>query len=144
MCHLQIIVSSVVAVTIALHSALGCCWHHSHARPSDLSDVRANAPTASLRCRCHRAIGTTRAEKAPLQVDSQSDRETPCGEKCDLVAKTRTQRADTTASRIVASSSPVDERVLLCDASVSHLRRVEASLEPPPIRLHLLLQILLI
>lgn len=141
------VVSYLVVVTLALHALLGCCWHHAHEPDARLSQVEVQSTRAVESCDCHRHGARELAEndqKPPVPstpVDHSSD---SCGNKCQYVAVSRVQ-VDHSLDFSVLDFLPAESSV----ASSSEITAVRygsdgAPIGPPPLRLHLLHQLLLI
>ena len=79
---MRAIISTAVAVAIALHLVLGCCWHHAHVETAVNSVSKA-----TTRSCCGRGKAST-----PSHAEEQSPNESresgssSCDEECDVIA----------------------------------------------------------
>lgn len=145
---MRAVVSITVAATIALHTVLGCCWHHAHASVLVSTEVQTKvaAPAkVTKRCCCH----SRQARDVPAEHDSQRQNPKkscpgPCGEKCDAAAIRRTTEHDSTVHCVVVISAMPDRPLLIPTVPTLRDSSLDTLVEAPRIRLHLLHQLLLI
>ena len=145
---MRAVISITVAATIALHTVLGCCWHHAHAAAPVVTEVQTKVETptkATKRCGCHSR------QTRPLPVEHglqrhHSDKSCPgqCGEKCDSAAVSRTTEHESTVTCVVVISAMPDQLLLIPAVPTLRDSLFDNLIESPPIRLHLLHQLLLI
>lgn len=138
-----------VAAMIALHTVLGCCWHHSHTTPSVAAgiDAKTTAPTKAIkRCCCHKRLKDQARlpEQDSQRQDSKKPCPTPCSEKCDSAAVNRTTHHELTWYCDVAFSTAPDQPLLIPNVPTLRGEFLNFAVESPPLRLHLLHQLLLI
>jgi hypothetical protein len=145
-------VSTAVAVAVALHAVLGCCWHHVHAAEAVVG-VEADHVEAVAHGCCHHCRHDDVAEHADEshalsddadRHDSEPHAPGPCTEKCDDVAVGRAQTNDAKVRAAADFLPALDQPVLHPARTVSRFESADAAVDPPPLRLHLLLQLLLI
>lgn len=145
---MQFVVTHLVAVAITLHSVLGCCWHHAHETVVQTKDANECKPVEPMTgCCCHRH----RPEVEPKQTDSESQRlpaeghdSESCGDKCQYVASARLQLDDLTSTTLFAGVPSIDEAIATPSHVGVHFGFDAGAVDPPPVRLHLLHQLLLI
>ena len=146
---MRTLVSITVAATIALHTVLGCCWHHAHA--SMPARVAAQAKTGEpikplKRCSCSRKHKkpTQASEQQTPQQDSKDSCPTPCGEKCSSLAVNRELHREAMPHFFVIWSAMPDRSLLLPLAPKVRGDLLDNIVESPPHRLYQLHQLLLI
>jgi hypothetical protein len=134
---MQALFSSLVAASLLIHAAIGCCWHHSH--NGLCADDRQCQPTSDA-CAHHHGC-----------CNGQHDQPTqePCGGHqchglCNYLPIQKSQVDD------LKLQLPLDFAAILpatCDmqgVAVHHAVGCSKAACEPPVRLHLLHQILLI
>ena len=146
---MRAVVSITVAAIIALHAVLGCCWHHTHTSPPIAAGLVAKTavPTKAIkRCCCHSQLKDRARlpEQNPRQQGSKNTCPTPCGEKCNLAAVNGTTYNELTRGCVVAYSTPLDQQLLIPTVPTPSCKLLNFAVESPPLRLHLLHQLLLI
>lgn len=138
---MRIVFSSIVAVSLLIHAAFGCCWHHVH-------DAAKGAVCCdSIACGCAREhapqVGAGRSHTSELPHAPSNERPR-CQGTCQYLPGQKTQ-LDTLSQlslldlAIVASATN--------DVAFAAVTHSELSLDgpaQPPLRLHLFHQILLI
>lgn len=162
------LVTYLAAAAVTLHMLLGCCWHHAHASGSDcrtaaICDTHDGEMQREVADHDHHvdcphhdadADATEHADHSEFdrhgdhsrqgdQHQSGSQHES-CGEKCSFVAANRVN-CELDAAVVVFGAFATAEVVATENEFV--VRRFEArgaSDAPPPLRLHLLHQLLLI
>lgn len=145
---MRAVVSTAVAVIVALHAVLGCCWHHAHETVAATVTAPAKAAESvkANRCCCHRYQSD---EPKPVGRDSsqQGSPEScpaPCDKKCDAPAVFRVHLDDVALVPLFAWFATFAQPVLTPAVFTSRADLADEELQPPPIRLHLLHQLLLI
>lgn len=150
------VLSLTVAAAVAVHAVLGCCWHHAHvAEAADVESTEpAPQPKAHSCCHGHHAHEVAEpahqlAEQDAAQIDSHQDDPshhcpTPCSRKCEVASNGRVQvdesGTDFTLDVSLGLSSPVVEPIVVARKFALD----DGIAEPPPVRLHLMHQLLLI
>lgn len=135
--------SITVAVIIALHSVLGCCWHHAHDSKFDAAaEITTTAVPKHVGCRHHKHEASPSA-CTPEQDESEHPDHQPCDEKCDLVGKGRIEQDETTRE-VFLDSTAIAEPVLIPATLRLPVGRIACTVTPPHVRRHLLLRLLLI
>lgn len=144
-CGLRTIIAITVAAIVALHSALGCCWHHGQDSPSTVErgDRGSMPPTRSSRCGCHGFVPPTSTE-ATLREQSQTPKHESCFDRCEFLAKVRTEREDVRAYCLNELASTLKQPIVLPVVFPSQAKRIWDLIDPSPVRRHLLLRVLLI
>ena len=126
-------IANLTACTIGVHALLGCCWHHEHAGPQA-------GILASLAALQH--DGGLHAAKCP---GGEQHKPNVCREgKCDfirLVNKKLTQTPSVSFSSFAQPLAGADRAV---NGERSDRQLGDADFDPPPLRLHLVKQVLLI
>jgi hypothetical protein len=144
----------ILALHLLAHAVLGCCWHHDHGAPLAGKAESASQPTVIAKshgCRHDHYVGPHHGhahdQQVPLSDDSQQPGPVePCdGGKCHWLGKDTTE---------IDSSLDWSGVVSVIDvAMVSAPWLLERSLrggqaafsaESPPVRTHLLYQVLVI
>lgn len=162
------LVTYLVAAALTLHMLLGCCWHHAHESASvcctreshngascdahdEIAELEADHDHHDGDCP-HDGDDLARAEDATHQDSDHEDghhnkpgsQHESCGEKCSFVSASRVNvELDASVVALGAFASVAE----VAPANEFVVRRLEAwgaSDAPPPIRLHLLHQLLLI
>lgn len=145
---MRAVISITVAATIALHTVLGCCWHHAHAAAPVATEVQTKVETptkATKRCCCHgRQTRPLPAEQGLQRHHSDKSCPGPCGKKCDSAALSRTAEHDSTVHSVVVISAMPDQPLLIPAVPTLRDCSLDNLVEAPPIRRHLLHQLLLI
>lgn len=145
--HVRTVISILVAVSVALHSVLGCCWHHAHETESATVEVARKPAETVRRCCCHRhhsEAETTAAETESQEHNSGERDSAPCGEKCQYVAAARVQLDDLNSNWLIAWLPLIDGPIVEPVHNPSRVHIDTTAADPPPVRLHLLHQLLLI
>lgn len=147
---MRAVISITVAVVVALHTVLGCCWHHAHEAAAGVIEREAASaePVAKRSCGHGHAdeaksVAHDSAEHDASEHDSHGSCPEPCDAKCDALALTRVQHDGVAALSVFAWVATVAQPVrstAVLDAKAGRLDEQA----PPPIRLHLLHQLLLI
>jgi hypothetical protein len=133
------IIRSLIAALLALHTVLGCCWHHAHR--SQTSEM-AEAIASSDGCGCdhaHRDGPTPHSGGQPHQ-----GRHGCQGSACVFVASSKAERQTSARPFDVspAVSLSVADHCVCCNAGQRPTYSPDALL--PPVRLHLVCRVLLI
>lgn len=140
---LRAVLSITVAAIVALHGALGCCWHHTHGSAAVVSEGEVGPAAPTRHACCHRHCEPRRPERVDAGVATGSVEREACCERCDSVATVRTAQDQPVGTSFTGSLSTVEQPA--ADASRPRASLGVAELpEPPPLRRHLLLQRLLI
>jgi len=144
---MRAVISVTVAAVIALHTVLGCCWHHAHESVDVILQAKAKSTEPVKTCRCHgrskqRSQNSERNDSQ--RRGSKKSCPTPCGEKCDTVALSRVQQDDATMLTLVNVLYTLDQPLPTLAVQTSHAEVEDGSVDLPPLRLHLLHQLLLI
>lgn len=109
--------------------------------------VAAKAPAPVKCCACHRHQTEELAKEGERHSEKQEPSDhspDPCGEKCQYVAAGGVKLDTPTASVSFDLLPAVDQLVLTPVLTASSFESEDASVDPPPLRLHLLHQLLLI
>lgn len=134
---MRAVFSSLVAASLLIHAAIGCCWHHAH--DAECGNEACAEQTASTDGGQHDDCDSS---------SGHGDHHAPCKGHCEgtchylSVQKTQVE--------VIAPHLPLDFAAVIpatCDVHVAALVHAERSYESvaePPLRLHLLHQILLI
>ena len=142
-------VSHLVALNLALHAVLGCCWHHALLADEVSVQVEQTTPktTHCGTCRCHRHQASQPVKPEPLpSVPSEPKDRAPdsCCGNCQGIAANRIQLDDPSDSHVF-DLLPAAPFLDLSAATVALRQGPEVTpTGPPPLRLHLLFQLLLI
>jgi hypothetical protein len=146
------LVSHLVAVAVTLHTLLGCCWHHAHEPVATVAQVETaqsetKAPVPVKSCRCHRH----QAREFAKQEQNRPTRQEPvdrcpntCGDKCVYVSTDRVQLDHPLILTSFDLTPAAPQSDLAMGLSISRYESDDATVDPPPLRLHLLYQLLLI
>lgn len=143
-------VSTTVAAIIALHTVLGCCWHHWHediATSIRLEKTVAH-PGKAHSCDCH--TRNARNTSRPVQHDDgqgigkASPSPKTCEGKCDTTALNRTQQDEVAIVSYSASIDTLGQPSLMPAVLERRGLGADEAAPAPPIRLHLLHKLLLI
>ncbi len=128
------IVHSLAMSLVLYHVLVGCCWHHAHAESAEPSGETLQSPTC---CQHHHEDGREPAD-LPHPHDGGCD-----GESCDFVVPhiDGPPQLDETA---VASLVDLDLASRIQPSSGALGSEIPPPGGLPPLRLHLLNQILLI
>lgn len=141
------LVSIVVAVAVILHMVLGSCWHHAHEPVAKLALAQTETPPPVKACRCQhhqsreheKQLDQCPSDKEPVDKCPGS-----CGEKCVYLSANRVQ-VDQSLDLALFNSLPLEPlSVLVAGPSIARYESDDATVDPPPLRLHLLHQLLLI
>jgi len=155
----RLVVSHLVIVALALHAVLGCCRHHAH--DSDVAGVLVEGEsTASMHdCRHgsherelvdhddeheHEPVGRHSTEHHSTGHEPDDHAPGSCGDTCQFVAVNRVQFnevLDAAVPDLLPAEASADAAIVCVALRVS---REQAAVDPPPLRLHLLYQLLLI
>lgn len=148
--YMQFPIPQITILMLLVHLGVGCCWHHGHTCPVNCYDLPAATADA---CPCgvqnHGAYASSnglRCNDAPVLGD-RGHREHPCdGGRCVFV------RTDDSPDQLALFANPLCPMDVVSphqDLARGH-RRLEAAADGsvcfacPSLRLHLLLQVLLI
>ena len=162
------LVTYLVAAALTLHMLLGCCLHHAHDSASaccPAASLNSHDEIAELEAADHDHDGECSRHGDDVAMDEHGDhydadhqksdhwncdhnkpnsQQESCGEKCSFVAANRVSiELDAAVVALGAFASAAE----VAPANEFVVRRWEAwraSDAPPPIRLHLLHQLLLI
>lgn len=146
---MRALVSNLVALAMILHAVLGCCWHHAHetTSPVSIAEVDAQPAVTVKHCCCH----SHQVEELAQQDNHRSETDAPaepcrapCGEKCQYVVVSRVQLDSPVAWHSFDLLPSVDQPILSPGLTTLTFESGDASVDPPPLRLHLLHQLLLI
>jgi hypothetical protein len=139
-------VSIAVAVVVALHTVLGCCWHHAHAATVALPHQNAaSAESAPAKKCCHHHHDEPQhADDEPAAEHSHHSCPDQCDDKCEAPALLRVQHDDVVSLPLIDWMAAPTEPVVVPAVVVARVDRSDGHLKPPPLRLHLLHQLLLI
>ena len=150
---MRTLVTYLVAAALTLHMLLGCCWHHAHessviaSEPKQAQKIEAPVPVSPKRCCCHRhqpKVLVQESEPSKDKQDAPRDRPESCGQKCSFVTTNRVQ-VDQVLD--IAPLSFLSVVVSVESANGLTYIRLESRgvpAAPPPVRIHLLHQLLLI
>lgn len=143
---MRALVSHIVAVAVTLHALLGCCWHHAHESVVAVAETEAKAPAPVKKCCCKHHHEPELAQEEHHSTDQDPVDRCPntCGDKCVYVGVNRVQLDHAlilTSFDLVTAAPQYD---LATDLSISRFESDDATVDPPPLRLHLLHQLLLI
>lgn len=100
-------------------------------------------PVSSSRCGCRGSVPSTSTE-VTLQERSQTPKHETCFDKCELLAKVRTERDDMRAYCLTQFESALKQPIVLSVSLPSQTKHTGDPIDPSPIRRHLLLRMLLI
>ena len=134
------VLSSLVASSLLMHAVLGCCWHHGHA--SSCCDQSQSAQVAQNCCHHHDDVGCDDDHDEPAPTPCKGGPH--CHGVCNYLPVQKTQLDP------VQLAAPLDFAVAVLHSSdahfvaahgFEHLYELDTG---PPLRLHLLHQILLI
>lgn len=128
------------------------CWAaagtmHTSAPVAAGIEAKTAATTKTIkRCCCHSRLKdrTRLPEQDSQRQDSKKTYPTPCGEKCDSAAVNRTTHHELTGCCVVAFSTTPDQPLLIPTVPTLRGELLNFAVESPPLRLHLLHQLLLI
>ena len=145
---MRAIVSTAVAVAIALHAVLGCCWHHSHTAVANAVEplARQESVESAKQCLCHhhRSDVPEKNEEHSEGHHSDDSCPTPCNETCYNAAVSRAHQDDVTTLVPSDFLPSVDQPMVSCVLVAANFDSPDETFDPPPLRLHLLYQLLLI
>jgi hypothetical protein len=131
----------LVASSLLLHAALGCCWHHEHS-PTCCEPLHI-VPVAIAGCHQHDCIDHCDADHdqpSPTPCDGDSH----CPGDCNYLAVQKSQLDQVQISLpldFAAISAPPSHAA---DCTAHNLAQLYELDTGPPQRLHLALQVLLI
>jgi hypothetical protein len=129
------ILSSLTAVLLLVHAAFGCCWHHAH-RCTEHGNVLAAAEPAGC-CQHH---GHEGSKPEPRPCDCKLE----CGGSCVYLLP---QKIRIEAPRSVVSLDLVAAALVLAEAQIVSAGESDVGRSShgaaPPLRLHLMHQLLL-
>lgn len=133
--------AGIAATLLAVHSVLGCCGHHAHACPPECIQVE-------LQCSCE--AQTTVAVHSGQQAPSAQPAHRHQGAEhcrasaCVFLTKTSEESANWLGS--ARDGLLMQGPAILLPSSPTHAASslVQRSIDCPPLRLHLLNQVLLI
>jgi hypothetical protein len=130
------ILSNLTAALLALHTVLGCCWHHEH-RCTEACSLAGTAES-SHRCDAHHSFGDGPTVSSPGHEHHGPH---ACqGDKCNFVEQTRQRPSDSFSQTV---GVPADH----CGADVASAGWgpfFDCDPALPPLRLHLIHHVLLI
>lgn len=135
---MRAVFSSTVAVSLLIHAVMGCCWHQ--AREAASGDESPVALAADIGCCRHHHAHAPQGQPSHSPCNGKSN----CHGLCTYLPPQKTQ-IDRLQSHV-----PIDFAAIapaMIDSQVAALRVMERTRElapEPPLRLHLLNQILLI
>ncbi|MGD9645610.1 MAG: hypothetical protein AB7U73_07855 [Pirellulales bacterium] len=138
-------VSSLISATLLLHAVLGCCWHHEHVpavgcqSANNVVGSHRHPADADHGCGCNHQSGGQHESEEPCPGDSH------CQGVCTYLPPQKTSfeiPLTVTPLAIVASIDPLAD----CSSAAvpSWLDALFCTAAPPPVRLHLAQQVLLI
>lgn len=123
-----------VAVLLAAHMLLGCCWHHAHA-------CSAACDAATESCTHQDEHGHTDGDHEHGNLPSHHPTDSCSGERCAFVASPKTTTSGARLATFAAELGPlVNCELPAADRQSSWLHGGVAHLQPS--RLHLLYQVL--
>lgn len=143
-------VSATVAAIIALHSVLGCCWHHAHEATAATieTEINASEPVKEHSCRCHShrhdVASSDQHDDDRQNSDDSSPTPAPCEGKCDTQAVDRVQHDDVAKLSLIALNANFEQPLLESAVFKPQAIRTDDDVHTLPVRLHLLHQLLLI
>ncbi len=126
---------------------LGCCWHHAHepVAKNAFAQTETSPPAKACRCQHHQShkgekqVAQTPSDKEPVEKCPGS-----CGEKCVYLSVSRVQ-VDQSLDLAVFNWLPLAPlSTVATGPAVARYESDDATVDPPPLRLHLLHQLLLI
>jgi hypothetical protein len=171
------LISTLVATAVALHSVLGCCWHHAHAAEGceptaqvaghDEHEHEVASQESEHPCGCPHRHAADLADERPAALaedcrhgdlehgdlqHGEHDHGGPCPQPCPgscvdkglLVAAPRVQLEHVVSTVLPAALSTARQSSLEFKPSPAEFAGRPAATYPPPERLHLLYQLLLI
>lgn len=139
---MQTVLSSLLAVTLGIHAMLGCCWHHAH----DCTNCRTGRDQVAKASCCHGACHAHRhADEIPDDRDAAPKQ--PCSHECagvciylgGIKSIDAGYQPEFDLVGIVSIDAP-----MVCVRLGSVNGVVDWLAPPPPLRLHLIQQVLLI
>lgn len=129
------ILSSLTAAVLFIHTVFGCCWHHAHA---GLQNTGSVAVSEHACCKHHQHDGDSKQPTKPVKCCIE------CEGTCSYVLPDKVQIE---APRSIASFDLVATLPQLADAQIASATWSHVGDSPhgalPPLRLHLLHQLLL-
>jgi hypothetical protein len=134
---MRIIFSSMAAASLLFHAALGCCWHHEHDNAA-IGDSSLAIAVEAAHDHDHGDAPADHNSNGPCKGHSR------CHGSCNYLRVPKTQ-VDTQLSPIPFDFVAVDS--LAGQSQTGNLFRVEqafAEFSEPPLRLHLLHQLILV
>ena len=137
---MQMFLSNLTAGLLALHTVLGCCWHHAHCGEESVATVGAIGSANSHTC------DHTRGVEGPSESHGQSGHQGhQCqGSTCVLGDSLRVELRESDApSNSLAAAYMPGERPLVCREH-DRLSFYTPDALLPSMRLHLICQVLLI
>lgn len=131
---MQAFVANLTAAVLFIHSVFGCCWHHSHA----CDRITAVAMSQSTKCCHHR-----HDESDSKQQEKPGKCEVDCEGTCTYVVpeKVTIEAPQWVAIDLLAVLPSLSERQI--EAATSWEALLAQSDLAPPLRIHLLHQVLL-
>jgi hypothetical protein len=134
---MQDVLSSVTAALLALHSVLGCCWHHVH------SSVEPAAATASMASE-HASDAGQGNHKVPCSCDDEHSGNQNCqANRCVFARTSASERHVPTPVDLLPGYSAAEQRYISEGISAHRPVTTCATLHALP-SLHLLYQVFLI
>ena len=150
------IVTYLITTVLALHTLLGCCWHHAHdaiayaaVHTAEVQESRAMTSAIVGHC-CRRQLDqpelvTGAADFADDQEhESSGPDQDPCNDRCTFVSTDRVQVDSLRDAFALGFLAPEVAAQLAGEFVYRRWEIRSASDVVPPLRLHLLHQLLLI
>ena len=133
-------VAHLTAALLALHTVLGCCWHHAHGGTADCASTQSTVSVDS--CECDHAHGDGTAPDSHQQ--GHHGQHVCQGGTCVFVSSTKVEpaKADCQLQATSVACVPGSSPAVGDAADVQAFYPLDVLL--PPLRLHLICQVLLI
>lgn len=141
---MQTVFCNLMAASLFIHALLGCCWHHAHAQ-SCCSKQETKVSERVTGCSHGHSCGHSADKSHQKQKPAEPHQHKDCPGSCTFlsVAKTQVDCHSPLSPLPFAAFVPFVAEVG-ATFHVSADRVTDESGPPPPLRLHLLNQILLI
>jgi len=137
----QLVLSNLMSVLLLAHATLGCCWHHAHAGGTDDAAASAKAEVADDHCPCHRH---SHHPLAPIPLPENCHHECMVGSEFLTVTRVQTENLRNSLFAYIHLSVDLSFQAQDLTFGGGWQPQVDTVLIVPPLRVHLLNQVILI